>query len=298
MSKLTNILLLNLVAGFTTAAFGSVKTTQIENIDLTTTLASTNEWGISVSASVKPVQLISFIALNNPIQLSVYCGDALLSEPASIFYDDSMIGNVYPLNVAIKKIPSTCKPSTFSFRLNPNGVELDVGSPIFSYTPVDLGEKTEVYIDRISASRATNKVAITTYVSKLATYAGSKEALYCVIAGNLDDILTGGVAKSVQTQYENIYGPYKPNQFTCPVDAEGKLTSSINFCTANPGEIEPFCLVLEKYKSLSAWYDDTIAEINSRKSSITSTQSDIYAKIEALRKDLEADQELFTVIVE
>jgi hypothetical protein len=206
------------------------------------------------------------------------------------FNKDISVGTRFTFDATI------CPSFTFVAETNISGASTEYVN--VSYQVFSSGEPVESFVKRIAEERAVNKVAITKYVSKLATYAGSKEALYCLIAGNLDDILTGGVAQSVKTQYENIYGTYTPGQFTCPVDAEGKLTSSIDFCTENPGEIEPFCLVYEKYKTLSAWYDATIAEVKSRQSDILATQSEIYSKIEALRKDLVADQENFTVIVQ
>ncbi|HYX33144.1 MAG TPA: hypothetical protein VE954_08505 [Oligoflexus sp.] len=298
-----SFLLAPAIASSTSSFADIIREQLVQNFDLTARLTSTHEWGLNVSTTIKPIKLISFIALNYPIKLTVNCSGKEIGQPASLLYDESMKGKTFSLGINIKRLPSDCKPSEISLSLNPNGVELEVPSPTFSYDPIDRGENFES-IKNSRAAKSTQLFSVTTSLSDLA---GSKVAFYCIINKYTTDVtVPPGVLQEVKDRYSALYGDWdKTTDINCDIEAKGVLASRIQACEqAGDEDDSDFCLKYERYLKLRGWYYTSVnrlkeiaseldPQLNEIKGNIEKLEGELSKEVggfeEMLRKDIESD---------
>ncbi len=254
-----------------------------------------NDYNISFIRTLNVSKILSFSALASPIQLIIKCDDKVVAESAPIKFLSNMLKKDITLEASFVYSKELCSKPTFKTILS--AVGLDSVSPNISYHSQSLGESLQSFLDRVKDERPAKSKTLVQISAKLASFAGAKASMYCLIEKHsLDDLMTGIVAE-ITTEYEKIFGPFKTGDFSCPTAAAGLLDSSIVACTNDPDNLSQFCLVYDKYKSTMAWYSDILSQIVVKKSEIANTTSDIYQAVTELETSIKSDEVYTRAIV-
>ncbi|MDQ3231428.1 MAG: hypothetical protein M3Q07_06365 [Pseudobdellovibrionaceae bacterium] len=259
-----------------------------QNVDLSSQVSSTHEWGLNVSTTVKPTKLISFVALSHPIKLFVSCGANSIGQPSTLFYDESMVGKTFSLAVNIKKLPSDCKPDSIIFSLNNNGVELEVPSSIFSYDLIDRG----VNFESIKADRTNKSTQITNILASISEIAGSKVAFYCVVHKYASDpTVPPGALIDFKNRYSALYSSWdEEKNIDCSIQATGVLASRITVCEqAGDNDDSDFCLKYDRYLKIRSWYYSSIDRLREISAELDPQLAALRTEIDKLQIDISAD---------
>ncbi|HEY9664403.1 MAG TPA: hypothetical protein V6C65_38655 [Allocoleopsis sp.] len=282
---------------FSATAFAiPVKVNQSQSVDYNASIETGYTYDLVVSSGIVPLKVFSAIALNNPVSLKATCDGVNIGQ-ASMLYDASIKGNSLNLVFTVKDFERKCKSRLLTIELIPNGVELDVGSPWFTSSPIRKGQTFE----KIKSTRATKSLELVKIMKGLSSLGGSKAAFYCLIKEYDSDPLMSvpsdpsnpddkGIIQSMKDEYAKFYGLWDDEKaITCPIDAKGALAKNVKACEEDPSDLSPFCLIYDRYLKTRAWYYESITRLQQLNAEPSDAAEAVKIEIEELAKNMDKE---------
>ncbi|WP_141733399.1 hypothetical protein [Oligoflexus tunisiensis] len=283
--NLLHTIVLSLV--FSSTLIAGVKENQESNIDLGSKISSDREYTFSASSVVKPLGVYSSIGARTPIKLTVACdGSTILAD--EFFYTKHLKGVDKILQVSISNFSIKCPSLAPQIILEPNGIELEISSPFYTYKITDVGANFE----SIKRDRDSKAKQLASIMATLSNEAGAKESFYCMIkTQDANALVPDGTIQAMKTEYAKDHGDFDlETNIICPVPEKGALTKMVDVCQKEGDEnLSDFCLKYDRYLKIRDWYYSSIDRLIEIAAELNPTLAQLGSEIKRVQDGMDTE---------